>query len=296
MQKKVYLSLSLCLLMLIIAPWTCTAANEKEGIILVAFGTSMPEAKIALDAIHEAYTRTTNTPIIWAYTSDIIRRKLAKQGEKHFSVMGAMNEAARLGIRRLRMQSLHVGAAQEFQSLQQMIVRNLLLFPDRFESVLLGRPLIESQKDMLAVRDALLQSLPKERTPNDAVVFMGHGNHNGPGDLMLYSLNAALQHTDPLIYVAAVEGGSAFEPVLAQLKKQGIKKVWFQPLMIVAGDHARNDMAGNEADSWASQAKAAGIESAVILRGLGELPAIQSIFIKHTKDAWDNFAHQKKAD
>lgn len=270
-------------------------AQAKDGMLLVAFGTTVAESQIALDAIASAYAQR-GEPVLWAYTSDIIRRKLEKQGKPVLSVHAAINKAAEMGISTLRIQSLHVGAAEEFHQLERMIVKNLTLQPQRFQQVFLGHPLIESEQDMNEVIDTLLAEFPTDRQADDAIVFMGHGNDRGPGDLMLYAMNKGLQSRDPLAWIAAVEGSSRFDNVLMELKRAKVKRVWLQPLMIVAGDHARNDMAGPEEDSWASQIKAAGMEPIPHLKGLGELKGIQAIFLRHTKDSTDDLANSKKSD
>ncbi len=290
MKKKI----ALCILFVLCLVPPAHAA-EKWVNILAFFGTSVPEAKVALDAIEKAYTKT-GDEIIIAYTSDIIRNKLAKSGKKILSVNAALNKAADMGFTNVRVQSFHVGTAEEFYHLQRMIVKNVTLHPNRFKSILLGYPLMSSGQDLYEVRDVLLTALPPKRNKNEAVVFMGHGNHHGPGDIMLYALEKALQEKDPLMYVAAVEGSSTFEKVLKQLKAKNIKSVWLQPFMIVAGDHARNDMAGPEADSWISQLKAAGITGHTHIVGLGEIEGIQNIFLRHTKQARDEMARSKKSD
>lgn len=266
-----------------------------EGILLVAFGTTVPASRVALDAIEQAYSAE-NKPIIWAYTSDIIRRKLEKQGKPALSVMEAMDRAAQMGLTSLRVQSLHVGPGEEFHQLERMLVKYICGNPKAFRSVMLGHPLLESEQDMDEVIDALLAALPKDRKATEAVVFMGHGNDRGPGDLMLYALGKGLQARDELAFLAAVEGSSSFDKVLAQLKAKGIKRVWLQPMMIVAGDHALNDMAGSEDDSWASQIRAAGMEPIPHLKGLGENKGIQAVFLRHTKDTTDDMVNSRKAD
>ncbi len=282
----------LMVVMLLSSPFNLVHASEKWVSVLAFFGTSVPEARASLEAIKNAYIKDGQNVIV-AYTSDIIRNKLAKQGEKVFSVNAALNEAARMGASHIKVQSFHVGNAEEFLQLQRMILKNIAKQP---KSVLLGYPLMSSGRDLLEVRDVLLQSFPKKRAKNEAVVLMGHGNHHGPGDIMLYALGKALQEKDPLVYVAAVEGSNTFEKVLENLKEKNIKKVWLQPFMIVAGDHAVNDMAGSEPDSWASQLKAAGIESKINLVGLGELAGIQNVFLRHTNDAYDDLTKSKKSD
>lgn len=290
-MQRVIVLLTLCLGLV----FSHAEVMAKEGVLLVAFGTTVAESQVSLDAIATVYAQR-GEPVLWAYTSDIIRRKLEKQGKPMLSVNAAMNKAAEMGISTLRIQSLHVGAAEEFHQLERMIVKNITLQPQRFQHVFLGHPLIESEQDMNDVIDAVLAEFPTERQSNDAIVFMGHGNDRGPGDLMLYALNKALQSRDKLAWVAAVEGSSNFANVLAQLKRAHVKRVWLQPMMIVAGDHARNDMAGDDADSWASQIKAAGMEPMPYLKGLGEIKGIQAVFLRHTETTTDDLANSKKVD
>ena len=132
--------------------------------------------------------------------------------------------------------------------------------------------------------------------PGDAVVLMGHGNDRGPGDLTLAATAAAFHKADPHVWLATVEGSNSFDNVLPKLKASGAKRVWLQPFMIVAGDHANNDLAGPEEDSWASRIKAAGMTPMPNLKGLGQLKGIQDIFLSHTQNAVVDLANTKKAD
>lgn len=295
-MRSVFMMLAVCL-SLLASPVHAgkVKAPATEGILLVAFGTTIPESKVALDALEQAYTDQ-NKPVIWAYTSDIIRNKLARQGRPVLSVMEAMDKAAAMGLTNVRVQSLHVGPAEEFHQLERILATYVTAKPNQFKTVLLGHPLLESERDMDEMIDALFAAFPTERKTDEAIVFMGHGNDRGPGDLMLYALGKGLQDKDPLTYLAAVEGSSSFDKVLKQLKAKGVKRVWLQPVMIVAGDHAQNDMAGEDDDSWASQIRAAGMEPVPYLKGLGENKGIQAIFLRHTKDTKDDLVNSKKAD
>lgn len=289
---------SLCaLLCCLLLASSAFAAGEKEkkATLLVAFGTSMASALPALNAIEAAYTQQGDT-VLWAYTSDIIRRKLAKEGKTVLSVNAALNKAAVMGITELRVQSLHVAPAEEYNQLERMIVKNLTQHPGRFKKVLLGYPLLVSAQDLQEVVDAVLTALPKERKADEAVVLMGHGNDRGPGDLILAATHTAFHAKDSRVWLATVEGALSFDHVLPQLKAAGVKKVWLQPFMIVAGDHANNDLAGTEADSWASRIKAAGMVPVPHLKGLGELAGIHKVFLRHTSTSVDDMANSKKTD
>lgn len=288
-------SLILLLCCLLVPAQLYAADGGKKATLLVAFGTSVESAMTALNAIDKAYVQQ-GEPVIWAYTSDIIRRKLAKQGKPVLSVSAAMDKAATMGVTELRIQSLHVAPAEEYSQLERMIVKNLTSKPDRFKKVLLGYPLLVSSQDLQETIQAILTALPKERKADEAVVLMGHGNDRGPGDLVLAAAATAFQQKDPRVWLATVEGALSFDHVLPQLKAAGVKKVWLQPFMIVAGDHAKNDLAGPEEDSWASRIKAAGMEPVPHLKGLGELKGIQDIFLRHTASSTDDLANSKKSD
>lgn len=296
-MQRVFILFLLCIGLLSGAvPVTAAqTAAPRKAVLLAAFGTSVPAAKVALDAIGQDYARR-GEPVVWAYTSDIIRRKLEKQGKPTLSVSAAMDEAARMGVTELRIQSLHLAPAEEFHQMERIVVKNLMRHPGRFRSVILGHPLLESKRDMDEVVDAVLTELPKERKADEAVVLMGHGNEHGPGDLTLYAVNAAFQARDKLVWVASVEGYAAFDDALERLKAAGVKRVWLQPLMIVAGDHAVNDMSGPDEDSWVSRLKAAGMDPRPVLKGLGELQGVRKVFLRHTDASADDLINGKKTD
>lgn len=288
MKKYSVLVLLCCLLM-------AGTALAKTGTLLVAFGTTMESARPAIDAIYKAYMQQSE-PVLMAYTSDIIRKKLAQKGTPVLSVNAAMNECAARGITELNIQSLHIAPAEEYNQLERMIVKNIAQNPNRFTSVKLGYPLLVSEKDLNDVLDAVIAALPKARQPGDAVVLMGHGNDRGPGDLIMAAAATAFHKRDPHIWLATVEGSNNFDRVLPQIKASGAQRVWLQPFMIVAGDHANNDLAGPEQDSWASRLKAEGLEPIPHLKGLGEIQGIQAIFLRHTANAVIDLVNTKKAE
>lgn len=290
MKKTVLMVLLACLLL-------TGTAFAKTGTLLVAFGTSMDSARPAIDAIEKAYVKASGkSPVMMAFTSDIIRNKLAKEGKPVLSVNAAMNKLAAQGVTDLKIQSLHVAPAEEYQQLERMVVKNLAQKPGAFKTVKVGYPLLVSGKDLDDVVKVVLDSLSAKRKPGDAVLLMGHGNDRGPGDLTLAATATAFNKADPLVWLATVEGAHGFDKVLPQLKAAGVKRVWLQPFMIVAGDHANNDLAGPEEDSWASLLKAEGITPIPNLVGLGQLKGIQEIFLAHTKDAVVDLANTNKAE
>lgn len=286
---------ALFLSLFLVAFATLAQAASPNGVLLVAFGTSMEEAKPALDQVGKAFEKAyPNTPVVWAYTSDIIRKKLAEEGKPVFSVREALDHCAREGIVNLRVQSLHVSVGEEFSQLQRLLVRYLASNPGRFNEVWLGHPLLESTQDLDDVVDAVIANLPKDRKAEDAVVLMGHGNDRGPGDITLAHVACAFQDKDRNVYLATVEGANGFDAVLEKIKASGAKKVYLQPFMVVAGDHANNDLAGDEDDSWASLLKAQGLQVEANLIGLGQIPGVQAVFVRHAKESTDELANPKK--
>ena len=285
-------------LLLFLVMATLANAATPNGIVLVAFGTSMESAKPSLDAIDKAYKKAyPDTPVIWAYTSDIIRAKLAKeQNKKVFSVKEALDACKKQGIVSVRVQSLHVTGGEEFNMLQRMLVRYLNKNPGSFEHLYLGHPLLESGKDLEEVLTALLASVQSRRKAGEALILMGHGNDRGPSDITLAHVADTLHAKDKLAYMATVEGDNTFEHIVPSLKASGVKKAVLMPFMVVAGDHANNDLAGPEDDSWASQLKKMGIAVEANLQGLGSIADIQKVYLRHTKDTKDDLANPTKKD
>ena len=274
------------------APASC--AESKQGVLLVAFGTSQEDALRSYAAI-EADFRSAfgEQPLAWAFTSKIIRTKMAKAGKTMLSIEQALDSLAKQGVKALKVQSLHVTSGEEFGYMERAVLAHVMRNPGQFDSVTVGRPLLESLADREAVIFAVLASLPAERTAADAVVFMGHGQEHGRGEMILQSLASGLSERDPLAFFATVEGAISFDGVREALQSKGIKKVWLQPFMIVAGEHAKNDMLGDEDDSWASQLKAAGMDVQSVMRGLGELAGIRALFVKHAQEGTGDVAALK---
>ena len=132
-----------------------------------------------------------------------------------------------------------------------------------FQSIILGYPLLASQEDMQRTVNAVLDMVPKNRNKNDAVVLMGHGTHH-PSNAFYAALMYQLQLKDPNIFVGTVEGYPEIDLLKSLLVKKKIIKAYLMPFMSVAGDHAMNDMAGEE-DSWKSILTEAGIDCVPIL-------------------------------
>ncbi len=292
---RVFCIFLFCALLSIACSNLLSSAPARTLTVLAAFGSTEPSAQAAFDAIASAYT-TSKHDILWAYTSDKVRKKLASQGTTVLSTYQALDKAAKMGVRDICVQSLHIAPAEEFHHLERAVLKYTLQNPDHFSSVRLGAPLLDSFQDLQEVVAAVIGALPAQRQPNDAVLLMAHGNDSGAGDLVLLAAQRAFQEKDSRIWLAAVEGALSFDAILPRLKEMGIRRVWLQPFMMVAGDHARNDLVGADEDSWASRLRAEGMEVLPHLKGLGELPAVQAVLLRHTKNSVDDLRKSKKMD
>ncbi|SFM10673.1 sirohydrochlorin cobaltochelatase [Desulfomicrobium norvegicum] len=256
----------------------------KKGILLVAFGTTVPEARGALDHIGEkARLRFPGIEIRWAYSSRIVREKLAAQGQDFDSPAMALARMMDDGFTHVAVQSLHTIPGEEFHGLQRT-VQAFSGLPKGMESVVLGLPLLAEPADVEACASAIMASLPAERKTGEAVVLLGHGTHH-PANIYYSGLQYSLNRHDPLVLVGTVEGTPSLDDVRQVLKDRKISRVYLAPFMAVAGDHALNDMAGDEEDSWKSVLGADGLTCIPVLRGTAQVPAFVDIWLNHLQAA-----------
>jgi len=285
--------LVLVLTFMLILPLACRASEADQGhpakdgkgpaILLVTFGTSVPSAQAAFATIDKQVRAAfPQAEVRWAYTSKIIRKKLAKNGTVIDSPEMAMVRLMEDGYTQVAVQSLHMIPGAEFHEIHN----NTKLFGQMaggFAKVMVSPPLLVSDAAMDQVISAVsAQIVPKERRAEEAVVLMGHGTHH-PSDAIYSALMYKMQQRDANMYIGTVEGHPTFAEVKAMLERKKIKKAYLIPFMTVAGDHALNDMAGEEPDSWKSQLAQAGIESVPVLKGLAEFDSIVALWIDNLK-------------
>lgn len=269
--------------------------SVREGILLVSFGTSVPEAQEALDAVDSAFKEAfPGQPLRWAYTSQIIRKKLASQGHAVGGISEGLAALSGAGVRVVRVQSLHVLPGEEFSALERAVLLDVARHPGRFDAVYLGRPMLESREDAVELSRAVLADAPALGSQRDALVLMGHGQEHGRAGLAFEGARAVFHDADRRVFMATVEGSRGFSELLAELKAARVKNVILEPLMLVAGDHARNDLAGDEEDSWASQLKKAGLRVGVHLKGLGQIPGARAILVRHARESRDDLVREPR--
>ncbi len=256
----------------------------KKGILLVAFGSSIPEAQVSFKNIDKkAKAAFPDLEIRWAYTSDIIRKIMNENGANLLSPASALATMADDGFTDVAVQSLHSIPGEEYSKLLQ-IAQAFEGMPDGIKRISVGKPLLSSTDDIQAVADILLSNIPKSRKKDEAVLFMGHGTHH-PGNVYYAALQHVFSLKDSNVLVATVEGWPELDDVLPQLKARNIKKAYLMPFMSVAGDHARNDMAGDEADSWKSVLNTNGVDTVCILKGTAEFEGVLDVWMAHLKSA-----------
>ena len=262
-------------------------AQKKVGILLVAFGSSKPSAQVSFDNIDKKVKSTyPGIPVRWAYTSTVIRKKLARQGKHLDSPEVALAKMQDEDFTHVAVQSLHTIGGSEYHDLRRTVGAFKVM--GGFQRIILGYPLLATQEDMQRTVAAILKAIPGERKKADAVVLMGHGTHH-PANAFYAALMFQLQLEDPNIFVGTVEGYPEVDLIKALLLKKGIKKAWLMPFMSVAGDHAINDMAGDEDDSWKSILTKAGIQCVPILKGTAEFDDFVAIWVDHIEGPLSHF-------
>jgi sirohydrochlorin cobaltochelatase len=263
------------------------AMKKKTGILLTAFGTSVPKAQKAFDNIDgKVRAAFPGVDVRWAYTSEIIRRKLAKQGKVLLSPVEALAKMREEGFTHVGLQSLHTIPGAEYHDVLRM-AHAFKAMPGQMK-VLVGNPLLSSHEDMQRTTEAMLAAIPAKRKPGEAVILMGHGTHH-PANAYYPALQYYLWKKDPNVFMGTVEGAPSLEDVQAELLARDIKKTWLMPFMSVAGDHAINDMAGDEPDSWKSVLTKAGVKCTPILKGTAEYNEIVAIWVDHLKTVMNHF-------
>lgn len=262
------------------------APPRKDGILLVAFGTTVPSGAKAYEGI-EAKVRAAfpGAEIRWALTSKTVRKKLAERGTPADSPEVALGRLLETGVTHLAVLSLHVSAGQEYYDLVQS-VQVFKEMPESFQKVKIAFPLLASHEDLERVAKAMLGHLPAKPEGSTGVLFMGHGNPHHPGDTIYTAMAYVLQNLNSRAFIATVEGRPNLDDAIPAIQKQGVKKLYMVPLLTVAGVHVRDDMAGDEPDSWKSRLAKKGISSEPVLKGIAEYPDVVDVWVDHLKTAY----------
>lgn len=287
LNHVILISLIVALLLMSAASAHATEKPEKTGILLVAFGTSMPEAAGAIDSLVNATKAAfPDTEVRVAYTSNIIRRKLKR--EQNIEIPTPPEALAKMnddGFTHVCVQPMHVIPGEEYDDLAGVVDAFASLRGKYgFKRLVLGRPFLSDAKDCEIMAGILNRRFEKKTGASRAVVLMGHGTHH-MANAMYSELQLALSRASNRFFVGTVESTPTFEDVLSALKKTRYRIVVLSPFMIVAGDHANNDLAGaDDPESWLSRFKKLGFRVETELTGLGEYPEIAQLFVMRVRE------------
>lgn len=283
---RIALTQMLCLALYLAVPDASLAGHggeiaRKDGILLVAFGTTVGEARPALDNIERlARAAHPGVELRWAWSARTARTALLREGKTAASPQQALADMAEEGFTHVAVQSFHTITGEEFHGLLAT-AQAMEGLPKGLSRITVGLPLLSSTDDAASLAVALKSLLPGERKAGEAVVFLGHGNPRHPAALGYPALQYYLTKADPLAFVGVVEGSPSFDEVANALAARKVRTAWLVPLMAVAGDHALNDMAGDESGSWASRLRAQGITPRPVLRGTASSDAVAAIWLRH---------------
>jgi sirohydrochlorin cobaltochelatase len=255
----------------------------QRAILLVAFGTCVPDAAKAFDEIEKRVReKYRDTEIRWAFTSKTIRARLAAQGKSMDSPEAVLSGLMSEGYTQAAVLSLHVVPGQEFQNLESNAT-HFAGIKGGFEKILVARPLLGNHDDMIRVTDIL----SRQFTPHgekEGVLFIGHGNSRHSSDAIYVAMNAHMADQGKRLFVGTIEGHPSPDQLLPKLQAAKIRSVRLVPLMVVAGDHVRKDIAGDDPSSWKSILSNNGIECEALLDGLARNPEIVTVWLDHLED------------
>ena len=257
--------------------------GEKE-LLVVSFGTSFNDSRrLTVGAIEKALQEAyPDWSVRRAFTSQIIIDHLAKRdGEIIDNVHDALERAIRNGVKILVVQPTHLMDGFEYNDLK----KELAAYADAFDQIVLGDALLTIDRDFDMVAEAIVEATADYDDGETAVCFMGHGTEAASNSVYAKMQTVLSEAGCEHYYIGTVEAEPSVEDVLESVRAGSYKRVVLRPLMIVAGDHANNDMAGDEADSWKSVFEAAGYEVSCVVEGLGQLPAIRQLIVEHAGEA-----------
>ena len=277
--------------------------GENE-LLVVSFGTSFNDSRVAdikgiEDALQEA---NPDWSVRRAFTSQIIINHIqARDGEKIDNMTQALDRAVANGVKNLVVQPTHLMHGAEYDEMCEALEQ----YKDKFESVAIAEPMlgevgsdatvINADKEAVAkaitaaaVADSGFESVDAAKEAGTAFVFMGHGTAH-VAKVTYSQMQAQMQQLGyENVFIGTVEGEpeeTACEAVIEAVKAAGYTNVILRPLMVVAGDHANNDMAGSDDDSWKTMFEAAGFTVDCQIAGLGEIADVQALYVAHTKAA-----------
>ena len=271
--------------------------HNRNELLTVSFGTTSAESRLHnIDAVEQAIKDAVGDDWIVrrCFTSQTIINLIHKrEGIRIDSVEEALQKAKARATRNIVIQPTHLMKGLEYEKIK-VIVSEYERF---FESITLGDPLLSSEEDLVSLVTALTVDSAEFDDSETALVFMGHGTEAAANDIYRKIQNLLISKGMYNYFIGTVEAEPSLEDVLSAVAKGSYSRVVLRPLMLVAGNHAVNDMASaDDPDSWYSRFTAAGYETTCIIKGLGQIPEIRDIYAEHAKKAVSQAIHSGYSD
>ncbi len=260
--------------------------GEKELLVL-SFGTSYNDSRrLTIGAIENAIEAAVpDYAVRRGFTANIVIDHVNRRdGILIDDIDAALKRAVDNKVKTLVVQPTHLMSGIEYDE----IVEKVANYSDAFDKVVFGAPLLTSDDDFERVEKAIVDWTSEYDDGETAICFMGHGTEHEANQVYqkMQDMLTADGYTN--YFIGTVEAEPSLENVIAKVKEGNYKRVILEPLMVVSGDHANNDMAGDDADSWKSAFEAEGYEVECLLRGLGENEDIRKIYVDHAQSAIDS--------
>lgn len=262
---------------------------RDKAILVVSFGTTDPETRrLNIGAVEDAISQAAGDDYIVrrCFTSQMIINIINKRENIRIdNISEALERAAGDGIRTLIVQPTHLMNGLEYDKLSRILGEHA----DSFDSIALGDPLLTSEEDFSRAADALIEASSEYDDGDTALVFMGHGTEAASNGIYERMQNVFAAKGRDNYFVGTVEARPSLDDVISAVGMGDYSRVVLRPLMLVAGNHAVNDMADPEdPDSWYSRFTEAGYETKCIIEGLGQIAAVRDIYADHALRAADS--------
>ena len=258
----------------------------EDELLVISFGTSYNDnRRLTIGAVEEAMEKAfPDWSVRRAFTAQLIIDRLQRRdGQVIDNVGQALDRAVENGVKRLVIQPTHLMDGLEYND----VVNEAAQYADAFEAMAIGAPLLTSDEDFQIVAKVMAEATAQYDDGKTAICFMGHGTEAASNAIYAKMQQVMTDAGYANYFIGTVEAAPTLEDVLALVQTGGYERVVLQPMMIVSGDHANNDMAGEDEDTWKTVFQNAGYEVECVLKGLGEYEAIQNLLAAHAQAAID---------
>ena len=256
----------------------------EDELLVISFGTSYNDnRRLTIGAVEEAMEKAfPDWSVRRAFTAQLIIDRLQRRdGQVIDNVGQALDRAVENGVKRLVIQPTHLMDGLEYND----VVNEAAQYADAFDKIVMGAPLLTSDEDFQIVAKVMAEATAQYDDGKTAICFMGHGTEAAANTVYARMQQVMTDAGYANCFIGTVEAAPTLDDVLALVQAGGYERVVLQPMMIVSGDHANNDMAGEDEDAWKTVFENAGYEVECVLKGLGEYEAIHDLLAAHAQAA-----------